>query len=154
MPPLYTIGYERSSSDRLIATLRDRGVATVIDVRELPLSRRAGFSKRPLTAALAEAGIAYVHLKGLGTPKEGRVAAHSGDMERFWRIVADKLATPEAEHDLARAAGIAGAAPACLLCVEAEPHHCHRLRVAELLHSRFGFGVEHLAPPPPGALPF
>lgn len=160
--PLFTIGYERASLDSVIAALKARGVATVLDVRELPLSRRAGFSKRPLSAGLAEAGIGYIHLKGLGTPKEGRVAARTGDMARFWQIVAEKMATPEAEHDLARAAGIAAPAPACLLCFEAEPHVCHRLRVAEALGGRFGFTVEHLralplTPPPalpPGDVPF
>ncbi|SMH52530.1 DUF488 domain-containing protein [Azospirillum agricola] len=148
--PLFTIGYERASLDAVIAALRARGVATVLDVRELPLSRRAGFSKTPLSAGLAEAGIGYVHLKGLGTPKEGRVAAHLGRMDRFWTIVAEKMATPEAEHDLVRAAGIAAPAPACLLCFEAEPHVCHRLRVAEALTARFGFTVEHLRAAPPG----
>lgn len=145
-PPLFTIGYERSSLDDLLRTLKARGVGVLLDVRELPLSRRAGFSKRPLSAGLEEAGIGYVHLKGLGTPKEGRVAAHQGDMDRFWSIVEAKMQTPEAEHDLTRAAALAKERPACLLCVEASPHVCHRRRVAELLHDRFGFTVEHLSP--------
>ncbi len=152
--PLFTIGYERASLDSVIAALKARRIATLLDVRELPLSRRAGFSKRPLSASLAEAGIGYVHLKGLGTPKEGRVAARLGQTDRFWEIVAAKMTTPEAEHDLARAAEIAAPAAACLLCFEAEPHVCHRLRVAEALTGRFGFTVEHLFAAPPGATPF
>ncbi|MBB3265414.1 uncharacterized protein (DUF488 family) [Azospirillum sp. OGB3] len=145
-PPLYTIGYEGASFDSVLRALKARGVGVLVDVRELPLSRRAGFSKRPLSAGLEEAGIGYVHLKGLGTPKEGRVAAHQGDMERFWSIVDAKMQSPEAEHDLSRAAALAREKPACLLCFEASPHLCHRLRVGELLHSRFGFTVEHLNP--------
>lgn len=151
---LFTIGYERASLDGLIAALKRAGVAVLLDVRDLPLSRRAGFSKRPLSAGLAEAGIGYVHLKGLGTPKEGRVAAHQGDMERFWSIVEAKMATPEAEHDLARAAEIAAGAPSCLLCFEAEPHVCHRLRVGQALTERAGFTVEHLFAAPPGGSAF
>ena len=142
---LFTIGYERASQGDLLATLKARGVGVLLDVRDLPLSRRAGFSKRPLSAGLEEVGIGYVHLKGLGTPKEGRVAAHQGDMERFWSIVEEKMRTPEAEHDLSRAAALAQERPACLLCFEASPHVCHRRRVAELLHDRFGFTVEHLS---------
>ena len=144
-PPLFTIGYERASQGDLLATLKARGVGVLLDVRDLPLSRRAGFSKRPLSAGLEEVGIGYVHLKGLGTPKEGRVAAHQGDMDRFWSIVEEKMRTPEAEHDLSRAAALAQERPACLLCFEASPHVCHRRRVAELLHDRFGFTVEHLS---------
>ncbi|WP_448203450.1 DUF488 domain-containing protein [Azospirillum sp. sgz302134] len=144
-PTIFTIGYERASLDDLLRTLKAQGVGVVLDVRDLPLSRRAGFSKRPLSAGLEEVGIAYVHLKGLGTPKEGRVAAHQGDMERFWSIVEEKMRTPEAEHDLARAAALAQERPACLLCFEASPHVCHRLRVAEALHDRFGFTVAHLS---------
>ncbi|CAO3445212.1 hypothetical protein [Azospirillum argentinense] len=146
VPPLYTIGYEGASFDSVLRALKARGVGVLLDVRELPLSRRAGFSKRPLSAGLEEAGIGYVHLKGLGTPKEGRVAAHQGDLDRFWSIVDAKMQTPEAEHDLNRAAALARERPACLLCFEASPHLCHRLRVGELLHSRFGFTVEHLNP--------
>ncbi|MGY0789930.1 DUF488 domain-containing protein [Azospirillum argentinense] len=149
VPPLYTIGYEGASFDSVLRALKARGVGVLLDVRELPLSRRAGFSKRPLSAGLEEAGIGYVHLKGLGTPKEGRVAAHQGDLDRFWSIVDAKMQTPEAEHDLNRAAALARERPACLLCFEASPHLCHRLRVGELLHSRFGFTVEHLNPTEP-----
>lgn len=144
-PTLFTIGYERASQGDLLATLKAHGVSVLLDVRDLPLSRRAGFSKRPLSAGLEEVGIGYVHLKGLGTPKEGRVAAHQGDMERFWSIVEEKMRTPEAEHDLSRAAALAQERPACLLCFEASPHVCHRRRVAELLRDRFGFAVEHLS---------
>lgn len=152
-PTIFTIGYERASLDGVLRTLAARGVSVVLDVRDLPLSRRAGFSKRPLAAGLEEAGLGYVHLKGLGTPKEGRVAAQQGDLDRFWAIVESRMATPEAEHDLLRAAGIARERPACLLCFEASPHLCHRRRVADALSSRFGFTVEHLFPAEPSADP-
>lgn len=145
-PTIWTIGYERASPDALIAALRAAGVQTLLDVRELPLSRRAGFSKSPLRAALQEAGIGYVHLKGLGTPAEGRMAGRQGDLPRFWEIVERRMETPEAEADLARAAEIAKSERACLLCVEADPHICHRLRVAQGLRDRYGFAVEHLHP--------
>lgn len=146
--PLFTIGYEGAGQGAVIATLQAAGIRTLIDVRDLPLSRRAGFSKRPLAASLEEAGIAYVHLKGLGTPKEGRLANRSRRWEEFWRIVEESLDRPEAGHDLALAARIAGEGPACLLCFEADPHVCHRSRVAEMLHDRQGFEVRHLTPDP------
>jgi uncharacterized protein (DUF488 family) len=50
-------------------------ITRLIDVRELPISRRKGFAKTALSTALAVAGIEYVHLKGPGDPKDGREAA-------------------------------------------------------------------------------
>ena len=69
---VFTIGYEDATPDRVRAALRAAGVATVVDVRALANSRRPGFAKRALSAALAEAGIGYRHLPALGTPPEGR----------------------------------------------------------------------------------
>jgi hypothetical protein len=71
----YAIGYEGSVLEDFVATLRSAGVETLIDVRDVPLSRKPGFSKSALQANLEAHGIAYVHLKGLGDPKPGREAA-------------------------------------------------------------------------------
>jgi len=143
-PTLYSIGYEKAGFADFIQTLRSAGVATVIDVRDLPLSRRAGFSKRQLQAGLAEAGIGYVHLRALGTPAEGREANRRRRWPLFWEIVTQSLARPEAEIALEEAATIARAAPSCLLCYEAEACICHRLRVGEMLSARHGFALSHL----------
>jgi len=144
-----TIGYEAAGFADFLAVLQQAGIQTVIDVRDLPLSRRAGFSKRVLAASLAEAGIGYVHLKNLGTPKEGRLAARRGDDAGFWAIFAARMQTPEADMDLQRAAEIAGREASALLCFEADPAKCHRRRVAEALAERFGFKVEDLRLVPP-----
>jgi uncharacterized protein (DUF488 family) len=142
---LFTIGYEKARQADLIATLKQSGVATLIDVRDRPISRRPGFSKRQLAAGLEEAGIRYVHLQALGTPPEGREANKKRDWVRFDAIVDAKLATPEAEHALHEAGQLAESSPSCLLCLEADFHHCHRRRVAEILEDRFGVTVEHLS---------
>jgi len=150
-PTLFTIGYEKTSQAEVLAALTGAGVSTLIDVRDRPLSRRAGFSKRQLEAGVTAIGLTYVHLKALGTPPEGREANRRRDWPRFWRIVEEKLATSEAEYDLARAAELARAVPSCLLCYEADWHICHRKRVAERLAERHGFALRHLevaAPPP------
>ena len=145
MPQLFTIGYEKASQAEIVAALKQAGVARVIDVRDLPLSRRAGFSKRQLQAGLEAAGLAYVHLQALGTPPEGREANRRRQWPRFWEIVETKLATPEAEHALEAAAALAAEAPSCLLCYEADWRICHRSRVAVRLAQRHGFAVTHLA---------
>jgi len=144
--PLYTIGYEKARLDDVVAALKGAGVATLIDVRDRPISRRPGFSKRQLAAALEEAGIGYVGLRALGTPPEGREAGRAGEWDRFWAIVEDRLASAEAELAFAEAAETAKAGPSCLLCYEADWRHCHRRRVAEILDERHGFAVQHLSP--------
>jgi uncharacterized protein (DUF488 family) len=142
--PLFTIGYEKARLMDVIAALKSAGVATLIDVRDRPQSRRPGFSKRQLAAGLEEAGIRYVGLKALGTPPEGREANRKRQWEKFWQIVDEKLATAEAEHALAEAAAIASKTPTCLLCYEADPRICHRSRVADILAAGQGFEIRHI----------
>jgi len=144
-PTLFTIGYEKARLADVVTTLRAAGVATLIDVRDRPQSRRPGFSRRQLEAGLAEAGIRYVGLKALGTPPEGREANRKRQWEKFWRIVDEKLATAEAEHALAEATAIASKTPTCLLCYEADYRICHRSRVADILATQQGFEIRHLA---------
>lgn len=117
----------------------------MIDVRDLPLSRRAGFSKTPLSNALAEAGLAYTHLKPLGTPPAGREANKRRQWPAFWQIVEARLQTPEALHALGQAATLAATAPCALLCYECDPFICHRLRVGQLMCDAHGFTMVHLS---------
>src|SRR5204863_8280092 len=84
--PLFTIGYEQARSPAVIEELKRAGVGLVVDTRAVAASRRPGFSKRQLAAGLDEAGIAYLHLQKLGTPKEGREAARSGNLTRLFDL--------------------------------------------------------------------
>ena len=141
---LYTIGYEKTLLKDVVSTLAAARVVTLIDVRDRPISRRPGFSKRQLAAAMEEAGVRYVLLQALGTPPEGRLANHRREWDRFWEIVEEKLARPEAQLALQEAGEIAEAAPSCLLCYEADWQICHRRRIAEILAQRHDFAVRHL----------
>jgi uncharacterized protein (DUF488 family) len=123
---IFTIGYEGATMAEFIAALQQAGVEQVIDVRALPLSRRPGFSKTPLRAALQEAGIDYLHLKALGTPAEGRTAARAGRHADMARIYAGQLELPEAMVQAAQMLELARERPSALLCMEREPAHCHR----------------------------
>ncbi len=145
MKTLFTIGYEKARLADFLATLAGAGITTLIDVRDRPISRRPGFSKRQLEAAIEEAGMRYLSLRALGTPPEGREAARRRDWDGFWRIVETRLAGPEAELALHEAASTAAQSASCLLCYEADWRCCHRRRVAELLAARHGFAVNHLA---------
>src|SRR6266850_551645 len=117
---LFTIGYEKARLVDVVATLAASGIATLIDVRDRPISRRPGFSKHQLAAAVEAAGIRYVHLQALGTPPEGREAGRRREWERFWGIVEAKLGSAEAEIALQQAAAVAQDSPSCLLCYEAD----------------------------------
>lgn len=123
---LFTIGYEATTVAEFLAALQNAGVERVIDVRALPLSRRPGFSKTPLRAALAEVGIDYVHFRALGTPAEGREAARKGRHEDLKRIYAAQLDLPEAHVAAEQMLEAATEKPSALLCFEREPAGCHR----------------------------
>jgi uncharacterized protein (DUF488 family) len=146
MIPLATIGYESAPQARVIEALKTAGVEVLIDVRAVAASRRAGFSKGLLSASLEDAGIEYVHLRALGTPKEGRMAARKGHTAEMRAIFEAHLAEPEAQLQLARAIEIAKAKKAALLCYEADHRGCHRSIVVERMQEAADFQVENLQP--------
>jgi uncharacterized protein (DUF488 family) len=143
---LYTIGYEKATPDTLVAALKDAGVKTLIDVRAVPASRRPGFSKNKLAARLEADGIAYVHLRDLGTPKAGRDAARSGQIEKMHGIFKKHMKKPEAQMALDQAIEIAKDSPSCLLCLERSHDDCHRGILAAMMQKRARFAIGKLAP--------
>ena len=143
---IHTIGYLGAAPAAFMADLQDAGVDLVIDVRAAPVSRKPGFAKSRLSAWLDENDIAYLHLKGLGTPKDGRDAAKAGRYTEFHDIFDAHMQTDEAQADLAEAWRLCSETNACLLCCEADPTHCHRTIVAEMLASRDSFAINHLRP--------
>lgn len=148
--PLFTIGYEGATSAAVLGELKAAGVELLVDVRAVAASRRPGFSKRQLAAGLDEMGIGYLHLRGLGTPKEGRVAARSGRFPELFRIYEAHLATAGAREDLDALTALARSGKRiCLLCFERDVAHCHRARVAELVCERVEVAPVHIVPPHP-----
>ena len=141
---IFTIGYEGATVPEFVDVLKKARVERVIDVRALPLSRRPGFSKSPLKAALEDAGIEYVHLKALGTPAEGRAAARAGRHADLERIYAGQLELPEAMAQSAQMLELAAEKPSALMCMEREPAHCHRSLLLSAVAP--GAKVTHLFP--------
>jgi uncharacterized protein (DUF488 family) len=146
---IWTIGYERVGQADFVAALKAAKIKTLVDVREVANSRRAGFSKKSLAAALDEAGIAYIHMKALGTPKLGREAARKGDTETMTRIFEAKMVEPESQMALAETAELASKARVCLMCLEHDWRGCHRTIVAKHLTEDFGLKPVNLSPGPP-----
>jgi uncharacterized protein (DUF488 family) len=145
MPDLTTIGYEGTTIDQVVAVLRDARVALLVDVRAVPQSRKPGFSKRQLVAILDQAGIAYVHLQGLGTPKPGRDAVRAGHPERMEVIFREHMTSDRAQAELAQVKELVRDRKSCLLCFERDHTTCHRRLVAEMIVDETGQHVEHLA---------
>ncbi len=141
----YTIGYEKFRVQDFIAALHLARVEMLIDVRDVPLSRKRGFSKTALAAMLDKNGIAYMHLKGLGDPKLGRQAARAGQHDQFRRIFGNHMATEVAQRDLGRAVELIQARPCCLMCFEQEHGNCHRSIVAHHIAERTGLRLHHLS---------
>lgn len=140
---LATIGYERSTLADFIATLQLGNIDTLVDVRERAQSRRPGFSKKALEAALQDAGIEYLHLPELGDPKEGRDAARAGDMARFRQVYYEVISTSVANEALSGLAKLAREKKVCLMCFERDQRDCHRKIVAEKLEVRLGIKASH-----------
>ncbi len=134
--PVFTIGYAQATQDGLVAALVEAQVEVLADVRALASSRRPGFAKTSLRAAVEGAGLAYLHLRHLGTPKEGRDAARRGDYVTLARVYAGQLALPEALAQMAQLDALAGERRVALLCYCAMRVQCHRGLLVEALFSR------------------
>lgn len=124
---VFTVGYEGRDLAEFVAVLKAAGVDRVIDVRELPLSRRKGFSKTALSNALSDVGIGYVHLRSAGNPYRDQRA----DVARCLKLYAGHLQrSPEIVDEVLAAARGHRAA---LLCVERDACNCHRSVLAAQL---------------------
>jgi uncharacterized protein (DUF488 family) len=132
MSVVFTIGYEGISLDMFLGLLTANDIAVLADVRELPLSRKRGFSKTALRIALEKHGVHYRHFRELGAPKELRAALKkTGDWakyrEGYLTLLSQKTGVLE-EVGL-----LLGGYRTCLLCFEEDPSTCHRSLVAEAL---------------------
>ena len=146
--PLYTIGYEQAKPASVLGELKRARVQMLVDTRAVAASRRPGFSKRQLAAALDEAQIAYIHLQKLGTPAEGRTAARSGDVDALWRIYDKHIKTKDAQDALGELiALIKSGKRIALLCYCRDPKTCHRSRIVANVKKWIRVDVEDLIPP-------
>lgn len=141
---LFTIGYEGEPQAAVIDRLKAAGVEVVADVRAVAASRRAGFSKTVLGNSLHEAGIDYVHLRPLGTPKAGREAARKGRIGEMREIFAEHMQEPPSQLAFEQLRDLAKEKKTALLCFEADHAGCHRAILAERLQTEDGFEVVNL----------
>lgn len=137
---LFTIGYQGRELAEVIAMLSAAGIDRVIDIRELPLSRRRGFSKTPLGEALREAGIEYMHMRAAGNPyrKQKDELPREELLAKYERHIAHAVDVVDLVVDAARGHR------AALLCYELEPHECHRSMLAPRVAKKLGCAVRDL----------
>ena len=137
----------RPRARRWTSSRRPRSVSSSMCARWRPRGGR-GFpsaSSRPRSTSVES-----VTARGLGTPKEGRLTARAGQIENLFRIYDAHLATTQAREELDELTElVCSGRRVCLLCYERDPDHCHRKRIAALLHERIGVAIEHLFAAPP-----
>ncbi|WP_162145600.1 DUF488 domain-containing protein [Sinorhizobium meliloti] len=142
-----TIGYEGAEIVDFISVLEHTGTEVLVDVRDVPSSRKRGFSKNALKSAVEQAGMSYVHLKVLGDPKPGREAARNGDFSRFREIFCEHISNDGARLAIRELVQRAKVEKICLMCFERDHKECHRNILVEEMKKICNFEVHHLGVP-------
>lgn len=140
---IFTIGYEGANVEDLVQTLVNNRIKVLADVRELPLSRKKGFSKKAFAHRLNEAGIEYKHYRDLGDPKMGRDAAKAGDLDTFVKVFSNHIQKPSAQNAMDDLFKVASQKLTCMMCFERCASVCHRSMIANFA-VKSGFEVLNL----------
>jgi uncharacterized protein (DUF488 family) len=143
----FTIGYEQSTIRRFLSLLRSREVEVVVDVRQIPLSRKPGFSKHHLSGSLENAEIEYRHVVNLGAPKRLREKLRSGGS--WWEYIKGYNVVLQREVEwVDELVSLAATRRICLLCFERNAAECHRSLIAREMEQRSNglkLKVEHIS---------
>lgn len=141
---IYTIGYEGYTIEKFIKKLKDSNIQQLIDVREIALSRKNGFSKNILASELRKNGIIYKHLPELGSPKDIRHQLHqSWEYEKFFEEYKKHIHDQDVMQNISIMEGLAKRRKTTMMCFERDFKKCHRSIIAEELKRR-GWKVNHL----------
>ena len=140
---IFTIGYEGIDLARFLALLAHHGIETLVDIREMPLSRKPGFSKTALRAAVNLSGFEYMHIAALGCPKDVRNQYKAdGDWSRYKKGFLRYLNSQETA--IAELAALSTTSNCALLCFESDHNYCHRSMVAAAVSAVSGSKVRHI----------
>lgn len=142
---IWTVGHGTRTIDEFVSILREADVVTLVDIRSFPGSRRhPQFGQAALRASLTEAGVAYMHLAGLGGRRRGVPGSpHTALRVAAFRAYADHMATREFGDDVVRLEAVANVTATAYMCAEALWWRCHRRMLSDLLTVR-GWDVVHL----------
>ena len=138
---LFTIGYEGMNLDGFIEKLKNFAINCLIDVREIPFSRKRGFSKSALSQRLLSENIRYIHLKELGSPKLVREKLKtSRDYLTFFKKMDEYLT--DKQEAIENVYKYVLDNTCCLMCFERLAAECHRKIVAMKIKERDGNGLQ------------
>jgi uncharacterized protein (DUF488 family) len=148
MIELMTIGYEGMTPAGFLDLLKRCKVAKLVDVRELPISRKPGFAKAALSAAVQSRDIGYEHVAELGCPRDIRHAYRDdGNWARYTKAYKAYLETQLPA--LQQLAAWMQDDRCCLMCFEEDYNFCHRSFVAERMMAVLDepMRIQHLTGP-------
>lgn len=133
----YTLGYTGRKLEDLIARMLGAGVRTLLDIRQNPVSMyRPELSKNNLRRSVEAQGISYIHAPDLGVPRDIRAKAiETGTREAIWHWYDEHVVGPRIGRNLHWFLN-AFELPAALMCVEIDPHECHRHRLSAALEKK------------------
>jgi len=145
---IYTIGYEGMEIEQFVKKLKDSNVQQLIDVREIALSRKNGFSKGILKDVLRNNGIRYTHIAKLGSPKEIRHELKNSlmtkeDYNKFFEEYKKHTNDVEVQDSITEVEGLSKMKKTIMLCFEKDHSNCHRSIIADELKKR-GWKISHL----------
>ena len=145
---IYTIGYEGLAFEEFLEFLIDNKIEQLLDIRELAISRKNGFSKGRLNSYLREAGIRYKHMSSLGSPKNIRHELRENwNYKRFFKEYREHMKDDEdIINDLTDLEGLSKMRKTAIMCYEQDWTKCHRRIICEELHKR-GWKIIHLNTP-------
>lgn len=144
---IWTIGYEGLSLEQFLGLLKVNGVEHLVDIREAPISRKAGFAKAALAEAVERAGIRYSHIRALGCPKP--IRDRHKETANWGRYTRDfKIYLAGQSDALADLRAMVAASRTCLLCYEADHNHCHRTIITDAISSAAD-EIRHIRVRPP-----
>jgi uncharacterized protein (DUF488 family) len=138
---VYMAGYERLSIDGFLDALMQFGIRRIVDVRANPVARRYGFHKSTMSRISANVGIEYLHVPELGIPSGLRRNLES--LEDYEQLFGEyeKTILPAQTEALAAVSAMLAEKPSALVCMEADPRYCHRMRIARAIAGATGAKV-------------
>jgi uncharacterized protein (DUF488 family) len=145
---LYTVGHSTHPIETFLGLLVQHSIATLIDVRSFPSSRRwPQFNQGALKASVERAGISYEWCKVLGGRRHSGLGAslHTAWQHPAFRSYAEYADTPAFVAGIESLCEFAAGQRSAVMCSEGLWWRCHRRIIADHLIVR-RWEVQHIMP--------
>jgi|TARA_R110002096_G_scaffold420001_1_gene624873 uncharacterized protein (DUF488 family) len=142
---IFTIGYGGLSQDEFITSLLQFKIECLVDIRELPISRKQGFAKTALKERLKAEGIEYHHFRMLGSPKIHRhEVRETRNYKKFFSAMDKHLTQSQAVEDINNVIDLSKSMRSCLMCYCPNWEKCHRKPVIEVIGNNIAVRFSHI----------